>query len=272
MKFELQETAHTPQNLVDFIAQHCDASKSQIKKALNLGGGWIKKKGQKSKKRCRRAKAMLRAGDHVSFYFDSRLLALTHPTAVLIEENKNWGVWYKPAGVPSQGTLHGDVGCMLEQVSALRNGRETFLVHRLDTETAGIMLFAYSQNAAARLSALWQTQEVTKTYQAEVKGKPTAQSGVIELPLDGKSAKTIYSVQKELEETSLLQIKIETGRYHQIRRHLESLGHPVMGDPKYGTGNKNKSGLKLVANQLNFTCPFSNQVIHVELDTNYSLF
>lgn len=75
---------------------------------------------------------------------------------------------------------------------------------------------------------------------------------------------------KSLLNTSLLEVSIETGRLHQIRRHLAAIGHPVMGDPRYGEGNKNADGLKLVASRISFQ--YQSKPVECELSEALSLF
>ena len=82
-------------------------------------------------------------------------------------------------------------------------------------------------------------------------------AGRIDLPLDGRPALTEYRVERydRARDASVVQIRIRTGRTHQIRRHLAALGHPVLGDPRYGRGNADPRGLQLVAAGLTFRCP-----------------
>ena len=92
--------------------------------------------------------------------------------------------------------------------------------------------------------------------------------GRVDLPLDGKAAVTEYNVTAYDPATDIttVEIRLLTGRLHQIRRHLDALGCPVVGDPKYGRGNKNRDGMRLVATGLGFTCPFSGQPVEVALE------
>jgi tRNA pseudouridine32 synthase / 23S rRNA pseudouridine746 synthase len=111
-----------------------------------------------------------------------------------------------------------------------------------------------------------------KEYQAIVRGELKAGStDTIKLPLDDKEAVTHYSVVESKNNMSLLHIVIDTGRLHQIRRHLDAIGFPIMGDPKYGKGNKNKDGLKLVASTLTFDDPWAKKNQHFSYPSNVSL-
>jgi 23S rRNA pseudouridine955/2504/2580 synthase len=122
--------------------------------------------------------------------------------------------------------------------------------HRLDRETSGVILVAKNRKAMVRLTEIFTSGEgVSKSYLALAKGKMPRDAGTIDLPLSeheqsGKSkamrgvnfqeALTRWKVLASMKEASLLQVAIETGRTHQIRRHLEAVGHPVAGDKRYG--------------------------------------
>ena len=164
----------------------------------------------------------------------------------------------------AQGNEYGDHCSLLRQAEqAFEPPRPAYLVHRLDREAVGLMMIAHSQEAAARLSRLLQDGEVSKAYRIQVKGDLAAQSprGRIDAPLDGRAALTEYVVENydPALDCSTVTVTIGTGRLHQIRRHFAGLGYPVMGDPKYGTGNKNTEGLRLMAIGLAFDCPYTRQ-------------
>ena len=237
--------------MVDFIAEHCEVSKSKIKKALIYGGGWLKKKNAQRWSRCRKAKQVLEAADSVEFYCDPQLLDQEFSPPQLLQTYRQWGIWYKPPNLLSQGTKYGDFHSMEVQVAKLSGQNKVNLIHRLDREASGIMVFAYSKALARSLSALWREAKVEKFYHIEVLGD-TEPSGAIHHTLDGKPAMTEFIKLKSLETTSLLEVKIHTGRLHQIRRHMELIGHPVMGDPRYGKDNKNNQGMRLVATRVKF--------------------
>ena len=130
------------------------------------------------------------------------------------------------------------------------------------------MLVAHDPGAAAALSALFREGRIVKRYRAEVAGDVEAahgREGLVDAPLDGKSARTRWRVASvdPVRRTTLLDLTIETGRQHQIRRHLEGLGHPVLGDPRYGTGNRNREGMRLWAVGLSFRDPFGGEAVEL---------
>lgn len=253
----------------DFLAAQSGLSKARIKDAMNKGAVWIRKR-KGGLRRLRRATAALSAGDRLELYYDERLLSVKPPQAQCLGDLKHYSVWYKPAGLMAQGTMYGDHCSLMRQAELFfKSGREIFLVHRLDREASGVMLLAHSRNAAARLSELFRHNLIIKQYRVEVLGNLSGRGarGTIDLPLDGTSALTEYEVASydPRSNTSTATVLIRTGRLHQIRRHFEMIGFPVMGDPKYGKGNKNADGMRLAAVSLKFRCPFQGKEVEFTL-------
>ncbi|MDA8239610.1 MAG: RluA family pseudouridine synthase [Nitrospiraceae bacterium] len=253
----------SPGNACDLLAEKSGLSKSRIKDVMNKGAVWLKGK-RGGMKRLRRATTRLRKGSHIELYYDKDILSCTPPAAKCLEDRIAYSVWHKPAGLMSQGTKYGDHCSLLRQAELFFNPpREAFLVHRLDREVSGVMLIAHTARAAAELSALFLRNLIVKKYRAEVLGiiGETGERSTIELPLDGKAAVTEYRVLSSDpgKNTSAVEIIIKTGRLHQIRRHFDMIGYPVIGDPKYGQGNKNAEGMKLTAVSLEFLCPIDRK-------------
>jgi len=269
-KINFKKVVQVPEiKLIDFLSENIDLSKQKIKANLIGGGVWLKKGNSNKLLRIRRATTLLKKTDYVEFYFDPSIKAINIDKIIPIRENKNWGVWYKLAGVLSQGTKFGDEGSIFRHVEKERKG-EIFLIHRLDRETSGLILFAYTKKSAAKFSELIKNRRLEKFYQAEVKGQ--VQSGKIDLPLNDKKALTHFELVKNTRLGSYVKINLDTGRLHQIRKHFDLIGHPLLGDPKYGKGNKNKQGLMLVASELNFTDPFTSKPVQIELPKELRLF
>ncbi len=249
----------------DFLAARSGLSKGKVKDAMNKGAVWLKKK-KGGMRRLRRASAALKKGDHIELRYDQKILSVKSLSADCLSDRGGYSVWHKPSGMMAQGTIYGD-HCSLMRHAELffRPQREVFLVHRLDRETSGIMLIAHSRQVAAKLSELFQKNLMTKKYRADVLGDigKKGRKGTIEFPLDGKSAITEYQTVSFNPETytSTVDVVIMTGRLHQIRRHFDMIGHPVMGDPRYGKGNKNVEGLKLTAVSLRFRCPITGKEV-----------
>jgi len=131
----------------------------------------------------------------------------------------------KPSGMPTQPTRDRKQRSLEELLRA--EFKSIYLVHRLDTGASGVVVFARTPDAAASLSGLFSTRAVRKTYLARV-DPPLLSAVTITTPIDGKEAFT------EVEPGDPITVHITTGRTHQIRIHLASIGHPVIGDRRYG--------------------------------------
>lgn len=256
-----------PVSLVDFLAGETGISKIKIKDAMQKGAVWVRR-GKQALLQMRRATTTVRKGDVVELYFDEAALKKTAPAAQRLWVSDDYSLWYKPAGMLAQGTNYGDHLALLRHAAqAMPQVKTTYLVHRLDREADGLMLIAHNSKTAHALSQLFVNQQIEKRYTITVKGLIEPQRGEIDLPLDDKAALTQYQVisSDAVSQTTKLSVTIKTGRTHQIRRHFDAIGHPVMGDPKYGSGNKNTEGMQLTASYLRFTCPLSGKLREFDL-------
>lgn len=153
-----------------------------------------------------------------------------------------------------------------------RSRNRVYIVHRLDRETSGILVLAKSEPAKMYLQEHW--QDTDKRYLAVVHGKPAQKSGTIssylaensafkvystDVPALGKLSHTQYEVIKQARGIAMLEIRLLTGRKHQIRVHLSEKGHPLVGDRKYGKGDDAHATLALHARSLSFTHPVSGK-------------
>ncbi len=247
------------ENLEDFLPQKLQISKEGVKKLIAFGGVYLVK--NKKRLRLRKNKFSLKKGDQVEVFYDEKLLKQKIEQSYPIIDYKDWGVWYKPAGLLSQGSLFGDLASIERQVE-IKKG-QSFLIHRLDREAFGLMIFAYTKKMAQFFNEQLKNFQIKKEYLVLVIGNPNFLDQPTKLchTLDGKEAKLFvkqlnYSPQTNL---SLLEIELITGRTHQIRRQMQAIGHPVFGDPKYGENNKNDLGLALVAYKLSFKNPTTNK-------------
>lgn len=172
---------------------------------------------------------------------DARIVIVDDvPDLAVIRETPNWVAVNKPAGLPTQPTRD-RAQRSLEELLRMKY-RQIFLVHRIDTPTSGVVLFARTQREAARLSELFATRAIRKTYVARI-GGTIADEVTIDTPIDGKEALTIVRPLGE----GIVEAEIRTGRTHQIRVHLASTGHPVAGDRRYGGAILDASRLMLHA-------------------------
>jgi 23S rRNA pseudouridine1911/1915/1917 synthase len=205
-------------------------------------------------------------------YEDGDLLILDKPAGLVVH----------PAPGHASGTLvnallaHGDGSTWGGIAGVQRPG----IVHRLDRDTSGLIMVARHDAAQASIMAQLKARRVKKTYQALVQGSVSATVGRIEAPVgrdpkhrtrmavvpDGRPSVTGYRVRERFADWTLLDLDLVTGRTHQIRVHLDAIGHPVAGDPVYGSGRSRRgpAGLErlfLHAWRLELTSPSSRQLI-----------
>ena len=249
-RLELTLEAFEQTTVLDLLASGTEISRTRLKSAMSKGAVWLTR--GKQTRRVRRATTPLSPGDRVSINYDESILDTTVDEPELIDDALLYSVWYKPAGVPSSGSRFGDHNA-IDRLVEKRLDRAVFLVHRLDQYASGLMVLAHKKEVAARLSAQFQARTVSKTYQAVVEGIVSEPATIAE-PLDGKDALTHVQPIDACEEETLVEVVIETGRKHQIRRHLASHGHPILGDRQYGHQH-NHLELKLTAVELCFDSP-----------------
>jgi 23S rRNA pseudouridine1911/1915/1917 synthase len=196
-------------------------------------------------------------------------------------EDEHLAVVDKPAGlVVHAGAGHaGDT--LVDALAGMVGGGEvgrTGIVHRLDRDTSGLMVVARDDEAHARLSDLVRTRGLERTYVALVRGRPRSRAGRIEAPIGRdrgdptrvsldtdtpREAITHFEVERLWPEHALLQVKLETGRMHQIRVHLAAVDLPVAGDPVYGVTDPALPRQFLHAARLAFDHPFTGERIDV---------
>ena len=193
-------------------------------------------------------------------YNDAAFLAVNKPTHLL--------------SVPGRGPDKQD--CLYHRV--LEQFPDALMVHRLDMDTSGLVLFARSPEAQRHLSLQFEKREISKTYVAIVEGVIEQDEGMVDYPMRkdmeqrlppkhiidcvlGKKAVTEWRVLKRSEETTRVALFPKTGRSHQLRVHMESIGHPIVGDPIYGHPAER---LMLHAERLSFPHPMTGDPIRLE--------
>ena len=253
---------------IGLLQQESGLSKQRIKVAMSRGAVWVTRGS--NTQRLRRAKRALQVGDEVHLYYDVDILSEAPVEPTLIADAGGYTVWRKPYGLRSQGSKWGD-HCTVARWAEkhLEPERPAFTVHRLDRAANGLILVAHTKAIAAALSAMFKDRAVEKRYRALVSGDFSSQPAPIRVdePIDGKEAISEFSLLEVSADgtRSLVDIRIETGRKHQIRRHLAGLGHPVIGDRMYGGAGQDEMDLQLTAWSLAFECPIKCETVKYRL-------
>ena len=176
-------------------------------------------------------------------------LAIVHQDAWLVVVDKPAGLTVHPGAGRPGGTLVNALLHHVRDLSGVGGVLRPGIVHRLDRGTSGLMVVAKDDETHRALASQFASRTVEKEYLAVVHGVPRAKQGVVEAAIGrdpvhrmkmsvraprGRAARSSYAVEEALDGAALLRVRIHTGRTHQIRVHLASLGHPVAGDATYG--------------------------------------
>jgi len=235
-----------------------------------------------------KASLKLNIGDRVNVVIPPTAPSPLSPEAIplkIIYEDDDLLVVDKPAGLtvhPAPGhPSHTLVNAILSHFPHLADISDSLrpgIVHRLDKDTSGVMLVAKNSVAQANLAEQFGARSVVKAYLALVKGHLTPENGIIEAPLgrdprnrkrmavvtEGREARTEYHVVKYIGNYTLLEVRPETGRTHQIRVHLSAIGYPVVGDAMYGVKSAYLSRQFLHASRLGFKLPSTGKYVEFE--------
>jgi 23S rRNA pseudouridine1911/1915/1917 synthase len=253
-----------------------ELSRTQVQRLITDGhitvGGQAAKPGQK-----------LGVGDRVDVIIPpptpSPLVAEPMPLNILYEDDDILVV-DKPAGLtvhPAPGhpghTLVNAILAHFPHLADIGDSLRPGIVHRLDRDTSGVMLVAKNRAAQADLAEQFKARSVAKVYLVLVKGHLTPESGIIEAPIgrdprnrkkmavvsQGREARTEYRVIRYVAHYTLLEVRLETGRTHQIRVHLGAIGYPVVGDKVYGVKSPHLSRQFVHASRLGFRLPATGE-------------
>lgn len=208
-------------------------------------------------------------------------LDIYYEDADVLVVNKPRGMVVHPAEGNYSGTLVNAVLYHCRDLSGINGVLRPGIVHRLDKDTSGLLMVAKNDVAHLELARQLKDREVTRRYLALVHGNVRAGRGVVDAPIgrdpgdrqrmavvfkNSKPAVTHYQVNARFENYTYLELRLETGRTHQIRVHMKYLGHPVVGDPKYGPGRPHfgLDGQFLHAAVLGFRHPGTGEVLQFE--------
>jgi 23S rRNA pseudouridine1911/1915/1917 synthase len=258
--------------------KHPELSRTHVQKLI--AEGYITVNDQPAKPGLR-----LNIGDRLKLVIPptppSQLVPEAIPLNILYEDD-DLLVVDKPAGLPVHPApghpAHTLVNAILSHFPHLADISDSLrpgVVHRLDKDTSGVMLVAKNSTAQADLAEQFKTHSVTKAYLVLVKGHLTPENGIIEAAIgrdprnrkrmavvaSGREARTEYRVIKYIGDYTLLEVRPETGRTHQIRVHLAAIGYPVVGDKVYGVKSPYLERQFLHASRLGFKLPSTGQYV-----------
>lgn len=261
-------SADAGKRLDAYLAEQIEGwSRSRLQRLIENGDILVNTKEAK-------ASYKVREGDEIDVDLTEQPAAKFEPENIpldIVLEDEFLAVINKPAGMivhPGAGVSNGTLANALAYhfgvgVSELHGGDERSeiqnlrskigIVHRLDKDTSGLIVVAKDEQTHEALAEQFRAREVYKSYVALVHGNPQENSGTIDRPLardrwhrtkmtvaaNGRSALSIWKVKKRFEKFALLDVEIKTGRTHQIRVHLASINHPVVGDATYNEGRDN---------------------------------
>ena len=267
-----------------YIAENFnELSRTMIKKLIESNNILVNDKSEK-------VSYKVQANDNISIDVpeakETKLKAQEIPLDIIYEDsdiivvNKPKGMVVHPANGNPDGTLvNAILSICKNSLSGIGGELRPGIVHRLDKDTSGLIIVAKNDKAHINMSEQIKERNVKKTYIALVRGNVPEEEATINMPIgrstkdrkkmavtkNGKQAITHFKVLKRYSKYTLLEIKIETGRTHQIRVHMAEIGYPVVGDAVYSNG-KNEFGIEgqmLHAYKLEFMHPITNK--HMEL-------
>ena len=225
----------------------------------------------------------LKAGDEVKAnltrefrVFYNRRLKLVYEDDDIIVVNKGYGLLSMGTDKIKEGTAY---SILREYLKWQDPRNKLFVVHRLDRDTSGLMVFAKSQEAKDKLQHNWNNMVIARKYLAVVEGRPESEEGEVrsylaensrfevystDKPEEGQLAVTRYRTLRSRNGYSLMEVSLDTGRKNQIRVHMKDLGHPIAGDRRYGAKSSPIHRMALHAQTLRFIHPMTRK------DMNFS--
>ncbi len=214
--------------------------------------------------------------------FYNRRLKLVYEDDDIIVVNKGYGLLSMGNDKVKEGTAY----TILRDYLKWQDPRnKLFIVHRLDRDTSGLMVFAKSIEAKENLQHNWNNMVLSRKYLAVVEGRPDPAEGIVksylaensryevystDIPDEGQLAITRYRTLKSRNGYSLMEVELDTGRKNQIRVHMKDLGHPITGDRRYGAGSSPIHRMALHAQTLRFVHPITRKDMNFTTPTPIS--
>ncbi|RLV61100.1 RluA family pseudouridine synthase [Parashewanella curva] len=259
------------------LASSSQLTQAQIKDAMHKGAVWLYR--GKSKQRLRRASKSLLPEDKLELNYNSQLLQQSAPAPSLIFDGDVFSVWFKPFGLNCQGSRWADHLSINRWVESNfhkltgKNERPVFLIHRLDRATSGLILLCHTKKAARLFSEMFHSRKVDKRYQAIVHGDFSSipMEYLVDHPIDNKPSSSKFSFVGKNEKYSKVDVKLLTGRKHQIRKHLSFIEFPIVGDRMHGISGDEARDLQLQAVSLSFICPFTQKLYQFKVEDSLML-
>lgn len=212
-----------PISLIDFLSQYLELSKSKCKRILD------EKRVRVNQRLIWMAQHQLKKGDRVWVQMPEPVSEKRVPIVyTLLGDNPQYLVVNKPAGI-----LSNKKQSLEELIRKNRHDPKIQAIHRLDRDTSGAILFAKSQAVFETFKDLFREQQIKKDYLGICWGELSFEHKTIRTPLDGLTAITHIKKLQSRKGLSLIQLGLETGRTHQIRKHLAQIGHPLWGEREY---------------------------------------
>lgn len=255
-----------------------DVSRSQIQLWIEQGNVTVNGRAVKANYKLsagERVEVRVPQPESVDIAAEDIPLEIVYEDADVIVVNKPRGMVVHPAVGHSSGTLVNALMFHCKDLSGINGELRPGIVHRIDKDTSGLLMAAKNDKAHTSLSSQLKDHSVSRIYNALVRGNIAHTHGTVEANLardphdrkmytvvqaGGKHAITHFNVIERFGDYTLLELKLETGRTHQIRAHMKFIGHPLVGDPMYGrTGGLKMQGQALHAASLGFTHPTSGE-------------
>ncbi|WP_294142746.1 RluA family pseudouridine synthase [uncultured Sanguibacteroides sp.] len=224
----------------------------------------------------------LKPGDYISINMEKGSVEFSSPHMDIVYEDSDLIIINKKSGLLSMATQNEKkktaYHILSDYVKSCDPQNRIFIIHRLDRETSGLMMFAKNQQTQERMQQHWNEMLLERKYVAVIEGEPEKAEDQISTYLQeneamnvytsdrGKWSVTHYKVIKSNRRYSLVELELETGRKNQIRIHMAEIGHPVTGDSKYGAHGNPINRLALHARQLKFIHPSTGQVMNFRTD------